>query len=274
EGVVNGHFTPAEPEKIRKIGRLRQGVSKILEDRNFSPSVEEKYTVADMITGYGVAESVFHYYDIWSEDKVEEKKAIVQGFGNVGAAAAYYLAKRGVKVVGIIDRDGGIINEEGIPYEEIRQLFINRVGNTLKASNLLSFEEVNEKIWDLDSDIFIPAASSRLITADQINRMVNAGLEVISCGANVPFKDPEIFYGDTAELADQKVSLIPDFIANCGMARVFAYLMEEDSIVTDESIFHDTSETIREALVKTHDGNPEKTMLTQASYEVALRELL
>lgn len=274
EGVVNGHFKPTEPEKIRKIGRLRQGVSKILEDRNFSPSVEEKYTVADMITGYGVAESVFHYYDIWTSESVEGKKAIIQGFGNVGAAAAYYLAKRGIKIIGIIDREGGLINEEGISYEEVRQLFINRVGNTLKASNLLSFDEVNEKIWDLDSDVFIPAASSRLVTADQVNRMANTGLEVISCGANVPFKDPEIFYGDTAEMADEKVALIPDFIANCGMARVFAYLMEEDSIVTDESIFHDTSEIIREALVKTHERNPERTMLTQASYEVALQELL
>lgn len=274
EGVVNGHFSPTEPEKIRKIGQLRQGVSKILEDRNFSPSVEDKYTVADMITGFGVAESVFHYYDIWQDTGVEGKKATIQGFGNVGAAAAYYLAKRGVKIVGIIDRDGGLINEEGITYEEIRQLFINRVGNTLKASNLLSFEDVNEKIWDLESDIFIPAAASRLVTADQVNRMVEAGVEVISCGANVPFKDPGIFYGETAELADQKMALIPDFIANCGMARVFAYLMEDDSVATDEGIFHDTSETIREALLRTYEGNPERTMLTQASYEVALRQLV
>jgi glutamate dehydrogenase/leucine dehydrogenase len=40
------------------------------------------------------------------------KKAIVQGFGNV-AAAAFYLAEMGAKVIGIIDRDGGLINENG-----------------------------------------------------------------------------------------------------------------------------------------------------------------
>jgi glutamate dehydrogenase/leucine dehydrogenase len=34
------------------------------------------------------------------------KKAIVQGFGNVGSAAAFYLAEMGAKIIGIIDRDG------------------------------------------------------------------------------------------------------------------------------------------------------------------------
>ena len=48
--------------------------------------------------------------------------------------------------------------------------------------------------------------------------MISSGVELISSGANVPFSDPEIFYGPIAELADKKISLIPDFISNCGMA--------------------------------------------------------
>ena len=59
-----------------------------------------------------------------------------------------------------------------------------------------------------------------------MDRMIAGGLEVISCGANVPFADPEIFFGATGEYTDKKVSVLPDFIANCGMARVFAYLMQ------------------------------------------------
>jgi glutamate dehydrogenase/leucine dehydrogenase len=65
-----------------------------------------------MITGYGVAEAVRHYYETYGGD-VKGKKAIVQGFGNVGSAAAFYLAEMGAKVIGIIDRDGGLINENG-----------------------------------------------------------------------------------------------------------------------------------------------------------------
>ena len=44
---------------------------------------------------------------------IPPKNAIVQGFGNVGSAAAFYLAQMGAKVVGIIDRDGGIMKDEG-----------------------------------------------------------------------------------------------------------------------------------------------------------------
>jgi glutamate dehydrogenase/leucine dehydrogenase len=46
-----------------------------------------------MITGYGVAEAVNHYYAIYGDVKKVKEKAIVQGFGNVGSAATYYLAQ-------------------------------------------------------------------------------------------------------------------------------------------------------------------------------------
>ncbi|WPR75072.1 Glu/Leu/Phe/Val dehydrogenase dimerization domain-containing protein [Algoriphagus sp. NG3] len=273
EGVVNGHYHATEPEKIRKIGQLRQGVSKVLEDPDFTPNGPRKYTVADMITGFGVAEAVRHYYNIWGGD-LKGKRAVIQGWGNVGAAAACFLAIEGVKIVGIIDRDGGVINENGYSLDEIRELFLDRVGNKLVAEDQLSFEEINQKIWDLKSEIFIPAASSRLITKDQAGRMVNAGLEVISCGANVPFADPEIFFGPTGVWTDQRVSVIPDFIANCGMARVFAYLMSDNAEVTDKAIFEDVSDTIEKALKKVYDKNPDKVKLAQTSFNIALAQLV
>ena len=58
EGIVNGHYQPKERDKINKIGHLRVGVSKLIEDEDYTPSKKEGYLVADMITGYGVAESV------------------------------------------------------------------------------------------------------------------------------------------------------------------------------------------------------------------------
>lgn len=273
EGIVNGHFHANEPQKIRKIGQLRQGVSKVLEDPKFTPNGSKKYTVADMITGYGVAEAVCHYYSIWGGE-IKEKSAIIQGWGNVGAAAACFLAVEGVKIVGIIDRDGGLIKEEGFDLDEIRELFLKREGNKLVAENLIPFEEINGRIWDLKSEIFIPAAASRLITQDQVSRMVAAGLEVISCGANVPFADSEIFFGPTGLWADEKIAVIPDFIANCGMARVFAYLMSDGAEVTDQAIFSDVSKTIKKALKRTFVENPEKTKLAQISFKIALTQLV
>ena len=273
EGVFNGHFTPSEADKINRIGQLRQGVIKVLENDTYSPDVSRKYTVADMITGYGVAEAVRHYYDIYGGN-VKGKRAVVQGFGNVGAAAAYYLAQMRAKVVGVIDRVGGVINKDGFSFEEITELFLNKDGNTLVADNMISFEEINEKIWTLECEVFAPCAASRLITQEQIASMIETGLEVISCGANVPFADKEIFFGPIMEFTDERVSLIPDFISNCGMARVFAYFMERKVQMTDEAIFNDTSMTIKNAIQNTFDNNSTKTNISRTAFEIALNQLI
>ncbi|GAA4279106.1 Glu/Leu/Phe/Val dehydrogenase dimerization domain-containing protein [Aquimarina mytili] len=273
EGVFNGHFQPSEADKINRIGQLRQGVIKVLENTTFSPDVSRKYTVADMITGYGVAEAVRHYYEVYGGD-VKGKRAIVQGFGNVGSAAAYYLSEMGAKVVGIIDHAGGLIKEEGFSFEEIKQLYLNKKGNKLYNESLISFEEMNEKIWSLPTEIFAPCAASRLITKDQITSMISAGLEVISCGANVPFADKEIFFGPIMEYTDERVSLIPDFISNCGMARVFAYFMERKVQMTDEAIFKDTSETIKKAIQNTYNTLQTKTNISKTAFEIALKQLI
>jgi glutamate dehydrogenase/leucine dehydrogenase len=273
EGVFTGHYKPTEAQKVNRIGQLRQGVVKVIEDEKFSPSLKKKYSIADMCTGYGVAQAVKHYYELWGGD-LKGKRAVVQGWGNVGAAAGFYLAQLGVKIVGIVSHEGGLINQAGFTFEEIRDLVVNRNGNKLVSKDMLPFETVNQKIWDLEFEIFIPAAASRLINKDQVDRMIASKLEVFSCGANVPFADPEIFFGPTGLYADQQFSVIPDFIANCGMARVFAYFMENEVKMDDASIFNDISQTIRSALVKTHALNQKKTGIAQTSFEIALKQLV
>ena len=274
EGVFNGHYQPREAQKINRIGQLRQGVLKAIEDEKYSPNVSKKYVVADMITGFGVAESVKHFYSIYGGE-LKGKRVIVQGWGNVGSAGAYYLAQEGAKIVGIIDRVGGLINENGFSFEEIKELFLTKNGNALNSPDMLSFEEVNSKIWDLESEVFIPCAASRLITKDQVDRMINTGIEVIAAGANVPFADPEIFFGPIADYTDGKISVIPDFISNCGMARVFAYLMGNDlEKIEDEAIFKDTSYIIKEALKNTHNNNNSKTSISKTAFEIALNQLV
>ncbi len=273
EGVFTGHFKPDEAQKVRRIGNLRQGVSKIVEDTEISPDISRKYRVADLITGYGVSESVRHFYDIYG-GTLEGKRVIIQGWGNVGSAAAYYITQSGATVVGIIDREGGIIDTDGLDFESVKKLFNDKDGNSLNAPNMLRFEEVNDQIWDIEADIFLPCAGSRLITQDQIDRLLSTGLQVISAGANVPFSDPEIFYGEIAESVDERIAVIPDFIANCGMARVFAYLMSCENIdMSDRAIFNDTSMIIRQALEATHNIRSKKNLLTATAFEKALKTL-
>ena len=275
EGIFNGHFKPTVADKINRIGQLRLGVIKVIEDTRFSPDLSRKYTVADMLTGYGVAEAVKHYYAIYG-GTIEGKRAIVQGFGNVGAAAAYYLTQLGAKVVGIIDRDGGVINEEGFSMEEMTALFLEKNGNTLVSEKMISFEEINNKIWSLPAEIFIPAAASRLVSKNQVQKMIDSGLEVISPGANVPFADKEIFFGPIMEYTDNHLSLLPDFISNCGIARVFAYLMEARITLpmVDKAIFDDTSNIIKKALQKTFEQRASKTKICSTAFEIALKQLM
>lgn len=273
EGVFNGHFKPTEAEKINRIGQLRQGVLLEVLDTKYTPDASKKIKVADLITGFGVAEAARHFYEV-SKGSIVGKKVIVQGFGNVGSAAAYYFAQMGAKVVGIIDRDGGILNPDGYSFEEIKNLFLNKKGNTLVAENMIPFAEINEKIWSIGAEVFAPCAASRLITKEQVDAMINAGLEVITCGANVPFADKEIFFGPIMEYVDAKISLIPDFISNCGMARVFAYFMESRVPMNDTKVFEDTSNTIKKAIANVYAANPEKINVSATAFENALKQLV
>jgi glutamate dehydrogenase/leucine dehydrogenase len=155
-------------------------------------------------------------------------------------------------------------------------MFLNKRGNKLVTENMISFDEMNERIWSLPAEIFIPAAASRLVTKDQVTKMIETGLEVISPGANVPFADKEIFFGPIMEMTDQKISLLPDFISNCGIARVFAYLMESkvELPMHDKAIFSDTSITIKKALEKVYKQHPYKTDICKTAFEIALKQLI
>ncbi len=273
EGVVNGHFKKDKVGKMKIINRLIQGVPLIVKDKNLTPNLQKDYSVGDLITGYGVSESVLHFYNIFGGD-VKGKRVIIQGWGNVAGAAAYYLAQAGAIIVGIIDKVGGIINKDGFTFEQVKSLIEDRSGNFLEAENILPFEKVNEEIWSIGAEIFIPAAASRLLTQTQLDTMVDNGLEVISAGANVPFADKEIFFGPISKSADERVSVLPDFIANCGMARAFSYFMQDDCQMKDIAIFTAVSDTIKSALIKVNNINQSKTDISKTALEIALKQLL
>src|SRR4030095_5047590 len=105
-----------------------------------------RYVVADLITGWGVAESVRHYYRTYGGE-LAGQRGVGQGWGHGGSAGGYYLASRGARVVGIIDREGGLMNPNGLSFERVRELFLAKQGNQLDAPGLLPFDEVHRRIW-------------------------------------------------------------------------------------------------------------------------------
>ena len=273
EGVIRGYHKKNEQDTMAIINRLSKGVPLIVENEKFTPSSSKNYSVGDLITGYGVSEAILHYYTIYGGE-IKGKRVIIQGWGNVAGAAAYYLVQAGAIIVGIIDIGGGIINRDGYTFKEIKLLLEKRSSNFLEAENMLSFDRINKEIWSVGAEIFVPAAASRLLSQNQLDQMVNNGLEVISSGANVPFADKEIFFGPISKSADERVSVLPDFIANCGMARAFSYFMQDNSQLNDIAIFTAVSKTIKEALLKTFKKNNAKTNISRTAFEIALKQLI
>jgi len=273
EGVVIGHHKRDEEGTMKIINQLSEGVPLIVKDKDLTPDINRNYSVGDLITGYGVSESILHYYNIYG-DQVKDKRIIIQGWGNVAGAAAFYLSQAGAIVVGIIDKVGGVIKEEGYTFEEIKSLINNRTSNFLEVENMISFEQINERIWSVGAEIFVPAAASRLLSQNQLNLMIDNGLEVISSGANVPFADREIFFGPISKNADERISVLPDFIANCGMARAFSYFMQDNCQMKDIAIFTAVSKTIKDALEKVHEKNKTKKNISKTALENALQQLV
>ncbi|MDP5171281.1 MAG: amino acid dehydrogenase [Bacteroidia bacterium] len=274
EGVVNGHLRLEENEKAVLIEQLRIGVAKPVTNWEYAPTTTEKViTVSDMITGYGVGMAVVHACNLWDIPE-NKKRVIVQGFGNVGGAAALTLAKEGFTIVGIIDRSGGLLDKEGLGLDEIKDLYFSREGTKLISPNLLPFEAINREVWSVGADIFIPAAGSRLVTRSQSEELVKKGLKIVSCGANVPFADPDIFLGETGIWLDERVGVIPDFIANCGMARTFAYLMQPEISLEDDAIFQDVSQTILNALRRTREATQATNRWWQTSLDWVLQDIM
>ena len=273
EGVMRGHHKKDEAGTMKIINQLSKGVPLIVINQKLSPNPSKNYSVGDLITGYGVSEAIVHYYNIYGGN-IKGKRVVIQGWGNVAGAAAYYLTQAGATIVGVIDIVGGIINKKGYTLKEITSLLENRTSNFLESENILSFKKANEIIWSIGAEIFVPAAASRLLSQNQLDQMIDNDLEVISSGANVPFADKEIFFGPISKSADERISVIPDFIANCGMARAFSYLMQDKSEINDVTIFSAVSKTIKEALLNTFNNNNTKTNISKTAFEIALKQLV
>lgn len=272
EGVLTGHFNYSEAGKRVALNQLDKGCKLPVSLVPYSPDNGiGKYTVADMITGYGVSESVRHYYEIFGQESLSGKSAFIQGWGNVASAAALYLARQGVKIKVILDRQYGLINESGFTEEEIGQLFLNKTGNQLNSEKTLPADEINKVAWKMGCDIFIPAAASRIVSHVQLQTLIDHGTKVVSCGANVPFIEDQIIFGDTSQAVDTELAIIPDFIANCGMARTFNYLMQEGAKMDEKSIFEDVSSTIKNALEQIKGKDSDQVNLFQKALKYYIK---
>ena len=115
------------------------------------------------MTGYGVAASTLHMLAVRGR-KPKDTRLLLQGFGRVGGAAALYLARAGVNVVGIVDVRSAIVDPNGLRPGDIETLLRERTGNRLPENQLTADLEVEtDEFWATEGDVFVAAAASGLL---------------------------------------------------------------------------------------------------------------
>jgi glutamate dehydrogenase (NAD(P)+) len=164
-------------------------------------------------TGYGVTSALESAIEILEELKslhVSKKqiRVSIQGFGNVGSFTAKFLDSSGIKVVAISDVSVFIYNKDGL---NIPRLMKDMKGKT-RLSDLKGYDMYDkDAIFEVDSDIFIPAAVGDVITDKTASKLLEHNVKVVVEAANLPTLPNAGEY-----LHKNGVWIIPDFIANAG----------------------------------------------------------
>jgi glutamate dehydrogenase (NAD(P)+) len=145
-------------------------------------------------------------------------KVAIQGFGNVGGIAATIFADAGAKIVAVQDHTGTVVREGGLVVAKLH-------AHVAEAGGVKGFPGADatlerDAFWDIESDILIPAALERQITADVAQRLRT---KIILEGANGP-TTPE---ADDI-LVDKDVLVVPDVLANAGGVTVSYFEWVQD----------------------------------------------
>ncbi|WP_191285279.1 Glu/Leu/Phe/Val family dehydrogenase [Aliiroseovarius zhejiangensis] len=141
------------------------------------------------------------------EGKLDGKRIIVQGLGNVGYHAAKFLSEEdGAKITGIIERDGALVNEDGLDVEAVHQWIVQH--GCVKGFGDAKYLEDGAKVLEAECDILIPAALEGVINLTNADR-IQAPLIIEA--ANGPLTS-----GADEILRKKGTVIIPDLYANAG----------------------------------------------------------
>jgi glutamate dehydrogenase (NAD(P)+) len=272
EGLARGHYTAhpdGEPVEA-KVARLRPGTEARVVLPDLPGPRDGGWVAADVATGFGVVRAIERLYAHQGRP-LAGQRAVIEGFGAVGAFAAYYLARLGVRIVGVSSAGPSgsvrvLTSPRGLEAGEVNALITRRDGTALPpvapGCEVLD-TATGDELFSPQADIFVPAGPSHTITARRADLLRRAGVRVVSCGANNPFwADPSrgglrqwvADMLDVQRRVDPHMAVIPDFVANCGMARAFAYLMSRGARPDADAILRDVASCIDEASRRLLEG--------------------
>jgi glutamate dehydrogenase/leucine dehydrogenase len=259
EGIVRGHIQPDPAGFQRIMSRMDSGVAAPVTGLHALDGAA--FTVADAITGYGLATAIRRFYERRS-DGLTGARVLIEGFGNVGAPCALYLARAGARIVAITDACSTLASPDGLTLADVEDLIRRRSNKMLPADDPRVTPTRNATVLP-SADVFVCAAISESMTRDTLDRLESSGVRVIACGANQPFREIKIGSTRIAQHADRRFSVLADVLSNCGMARTFSYLMESNAQPESGAIFHAVDRTITDNLDEVLDraGDTDQTLL-------------
>lgn len=155
-------------------------------------------------TGWGIrqaTEIALHY----QHSNLKNATVAIQGFGSVGKHAARFLSEQGARLIAANDSRGTIYNPEGL---NIPTLFALKNEGKSVADYPDGKRLDQDRILDIECDIWIPAARPDVIHEDNAHRLKT---RLIVEGANIP-----VTPGAERQLFERGIICIPDFIANAG----------------------------------------------------------
>lgn len=220
----------------------------------------------DRATGYGVFLTI-KYWAAHRELDLTDKKFIVQGFGNVGFWAAYFLEREGAKMVGVQDAFGSISNPEGIKVDDLFEYTKANNGSVVGFANT---NEVNkDDFFGLDCHICIPAALGNQITKDNASK-IKAFL--VAEGANGP---------TTVEaekiLLERGVEIIPDILCNSGgvIGSYFEWLQNRNGELWElEEIMARLDKKMKEVFTRVLNMSESRKLdMRSAAYVIAIERI-
>ncbi len=133
------------------------------------------------------------------------RRAVIQGFGKVGGPLAYLLQSAGMRVIAVNDVTGAVVNEGGLD--------VGALSDHVKATGGVAGFALGEAIdpvamFELECELFVPAALGGVIDADVAERMHAAVIVEAANGPTLPSADP---------VFDRRgITVVPDVLANGG----------------------------------------------------------
>src|SRR5687768_3912489 len=173
--------------------------------------------------------------------KLEGKKLIVQGFGNVGSNTAVLLATLGVSLVAVGDHTGYLYNPEGFNVHRLKQ-YVAQNGSIAGYANGQSI--TREEFFGVQADIFVPAALENQVGASEAEALQ---VRLVAEGANGPCS-PE----GEAVLERRGIEVLPDVLANAGGVTVSYYEWVQNKRSETWNI-EEVDEKLERAMIEAYD---------------------